>query len=419
MSVDTVLVVVGATILTLGLPSTLLKRIWLSVPLLALVTGVVLGPQALGVVDPGRLHGEHKALEELARVTLAVSLVAAGLQFTRSDLRATWSRGGALLTIAMAGMWLTTSLGAWLLLDVEAWIALLIGAILTPTDPVVASSLVTGRLAEANLPRRLRRSLQLEAGANDGLALVFVLVPLLVLTLPSDDPGAIAGEAAGQVGLALACGFGIGYVGAKVVDLAEDHHAASEGFFLVSALALALLTVGAVHALGGSGVLASFVAGVTFSLTLGERYAEELSQMQTALEHLLVVPVFVFFGAILPWDGWAGLGWSGLAFALWALVVRRPPAAALALTLLRTERRDMAFLSWYGPLGVAAIYYALFVGGYGLAEFERIFAASTLAVAVSIAVFSVTATPGVRRYAGRSPFTTLRHPLTEDVDGAP
>ena len=419
MTVDIVLVVLGATILTLGLPSTLLKRMWLSVPLLALAIGVALGPEVVGVLDPGRLDGEHRALEELARVTLAVSLVASGLQFTRSDLRATWCRGGVLLTIAMAGMWLTTSLGAWLLLDVEAWIALLIGAILTPTDPVVASSLVTGRLAEANLPRRLRRSLHLEAGANDGLALVFVLIPVLVLTLPGDDPGTIVGEAAGQVGRAVACGFGLGYVGAKVVDLAEDHQVASEGFFLVSALAVALLTVGAVHALGGSGVLASFVAGVTFSLTLGERYAEELSQMQTALEHLLVVPVFVFFGALLPWDGWAGLGWSGVAFALWALVVRRPPSAALALTLPRTSPRDMAFLSWYGPLGVAAIYYALFVGRYGLAEFERIFSASTLAVAVSIVVFSLTATPGVRRYAGRSPFTTLRHPLTKDIDGAP
>jgi NhaP-type Na+/H+ or K+/H+ antiporter len=170
-----------------------------------------------------------------------------------------------------------------------------------------------------------------EAGATDGLALVFVLVPALVLTLPGDDAGTIAGEAAGQVALALAGGLVIGYVAARLVDLAEDHQAASAGFFLVSALAMALLTLGAVHALGGTGVLTSFVAGVTFSLSLGERYAEELEEMQSALEQLLVVPVLVFFGAVLPWDGWATLGWSGLLFALWALVLRRPPAAALAL----------------------------------------------------------------------------------------
>ena len=419
MSVDVALIVLGATLLALGLPSTLVKRVWLSVPLLALAVGVLLGPAVLGVLDLDRLSGEHRGLEELARVALAVSLVGTGLQFTRKDLRATWAPGTALLTVAMVGMWALTSLGAWLLLDVEAWVALLIGAILTPTDPVVASSLVTGRLAEANLPRSLRRTLQLEAGANDGLALVFVLVAALVLTLPGDDAAAIAGEVAGQVALAVVCGGAIGFLAAKLVDLAEDHQAASEGFFLVSALALAVLTVGSVHALGGTGVLASFVGGVTFSLTLGERYVEELDKMQTALEHLLVVPVFVVFGALLPWDGWVGLGWSGVAFAVWALVVRRPAPAALALTITRTPGRDMAFLAWYGPMGVAAIYYALFVERYALAEFDRVFAACTLAVAVSVAAFSLSATPGVRRYAGRRAGTTLRHPLTKDIDGAP
>lgn len=419
MSIDVVLIVFGATLLAIGLPSTLIRRVWLSVPLVALLVGVLLGPGVVGVLDPDSVADEHRVLEELARITLAVSLVAAGLQFTRDDLRLNISRAGVLLTIVMVGMWLLTSLGAWLLLEVELWVALLIGAILTPTDPVVASSLVTGPLAEANLPRWLRRSLQLEAGANDGLALVFVLIPALVLTLPTDPAGTIAGEAAGQVGLALLCGVAFGFVAAKIIDAAEEHHAAAEGFFVVSALALALLTVGAVHALGGTGVLASFVGGVTFSLALGERYAEQLAGMQTALEHTLVVPVFIFFGAVLPWEGWMTLGWSGAAFALWAILVRRPPAATLALALTATPRKGVAFLSFYGPLGVAAIYYALFVERYALAEFERIFAATTLAVAVSVVVFSLTATPGVRRYAGRSPFTTLRHPLTEDIDGAP
>lgn len=419
MDVDLVLVVLGGTLLVVGLPSALIKRVWLSVPLVALALGVVLGPEVLRVLDPGRLDHEHKALEELARVTLAVSLVGAGLQFTRGDVRDVWRRAASLLTVAMVGMWLLTSAGAWLLLDLPVWVALLVGAILTPTDPVVASSLVTGPLAKANLPRWLRRSLQLEAGANDGLALVFVLVPALVLTLPDDDVGTIAGEALGQVGLAVGVGLALGWVTAKLVDLAEDHRAATEDFFLVGALALAVLTLGAVHALGGTGILASFVAGVTFSLALGERYAKELEQMQAALEHLFVVPVFLFLGMVLPWDDWQALGWSGLAFALWALLVRRPPAAVAALAIVRTPRRGAAFLSWYGPMGVAALYYALFVERYGLEQYDRIFAACTLAIVVSVVVFSVTATPGVRAYAGRSPLTTLRHPLREDVDGAP
>ena len=419
MSVDVVLLVLGATVLALGLPSDLAKRIWLSVPLLALVAGVVLGPEVLGVLTFDVLPNENKLLEELARVTLAVSLVGAGLQFSRRDLRENWRRGAALLTIVMVGMWLMTSLGAWLLLDVEPWVALLIGAILTPTDPVVASTLVTGRLATANLPLWLRRSLQLEAGANDGLALLFVLVSALVLAMPGDNAISIGGEALGQVAIALVAGAIIGFVAAKLVDVAEDHQTASGGFFLVSALALALLTVGGVHALGGTGVLASFIAGVAFSLALGERYAEELERIQNALEKLFIVPVFIFFGAVLPWDAWFNLGLSGILFALWALFLRRPPIAALTLAMTRTPPRGTAFLAWYGPIGVAALYYTLFIERYGFHEFERIFAICTLAIAVSVVTFSVSATPGVRGYAGRSPLTTLRHPLTNDIDGAP
>ena len=78
------------------------------------------------------------------------------------------------------------------------------------------------------------------------------------------------------------------------------------------------------------------------------------------------MPVFIFFGAVLPWDGWMVLGWPGLGFALWALVIRRPAAAVLALAPTNTPRRGVAFLSWYGPIGVAAIYYVLFVERYAL-----------------------------------------------------
>ena len=419
VSVDVALIVTAGSILAVGLVSTTLKRVWLSAPLVAVVVGVLLGPEVLHVLEPETFGPEERTLEELARVTLSISLVATGLQMTRGDVRTNGARAGALLTIAMVGMWAVTSLGAYLLLDLEPWVALLVGAILTPTDPVVASSLVEGRLASSNLPRWLRRSLQLESGANDGLAIVFVLVPLLVLTAPGDGAGVIAGKAAAQVGIALAVGIVVGWVAAWLVDLVEEHEEASTGFFLVSTVAMALLVLGLVHALGGSGILGSFVAGVTFSLRVGEQRAEELEEVQTGVERLLIVPIFLIFGALLPWDGWMALGWSGLAFGVWAVVLRRPGAAALALAPTATPARGVAFLSWYGPIGAAAVYYLAFVHRHGLADYERIFAACTLAIGLSVLVHTVTATPGVRRYAGRSATGTLRHPLREGADEAP
>ncbi|MDP9070285.1 MAG: cation:proton antiporter, partial [Actinomycetota bacterium] len=150
MDIDVVLIVLGATVLVFGLLSQLLKRLFLSIALASLALGVVLGPEVLGVIDPVATDDARHLLKELTRVSLAISLTAIGLQVTGADVKANLAPAGLLLTFGMAGMWLMTSLGAWLVLDLPLWVALLLGGVLTPTDPVVASALVTGKLAETN-----------------------------------------------------------------------------------------------------------------------------------------------------------------------------------------------------------------------------------------------------------------------------
>lgn len=415
MELDLALIIVAGLALVTGLASTALKRLWLSGPLIALVAGVVLGPEVLGVIHFAEPDGKH-LLEELARITLAISLVATGLQFRRSDVRENGRRAGLLLTLGMAGMFAVTALGAWLIIGLPFWLALLLGAILTPTDPVVASTLVTGDLAERNLPRRLRRSLQLEAGANDGLAVAFVLLPLIVLTEASGEGGVFAFEVVKQVGLAVLVGGALGLLTALVVNLVEEGEGLEQSSLLLVGIALGLLTLGTVHALGGSGILGSFIAGLTLSLVLEERYADELEQVQGSVERLMLVPVFVLFGTLLPWSAWSALGWLGVGFAAWVLLLRRPPVVPLALAASDTPRRETAFLAWFGPLGVAAIYYVLFAESYGIDGYEEVFAAATLAIAVSVVVHSVTATPAVRRFAGRSATVTLREPFKPQLD---
>ncbi len=383
------------------------------------VAGVVLGPEVLQVIEPGRLGDERAILEQLARVTLAVSLVAAALQIRSHDLRANGLRATVLLTVVMVAMWAVSTLGAWLLLGLPFWVAALIGAIVTPTDPVVASTLVTGRLAEGNLPRWVRRTLQLESGANDGLALAFVLLPAIVLTSPSGGAGAFPAEAAKQIGLGVGVGIGLGAAVAAAVNRLGDDEELERSSFLAMAVALGLLALGSASFLGGTGVLAAFVAGVTASVRLEKRFSDELEAVQAGAERLIIVPVFVLFGAMIPWAQWEALGAGGLAFAAWSVLLRRPPAATLALGLIGTRRRPAAFLAWFGPIGVAAIYYSLFVERYSPPSYEAVFGACTLAIAASVVVHSLTATPGVRAFAGHSSLTTLLHPLRKDVDAAP
>lgn len=420
IGLDSALVLIGVVLLVLGLTSRLLKRLFLSSVLLALVAGVVLGPEILGVIELTDTTAARRSLEELARLTLAIALMGAGLHLTRKDLRENALRTASLLTVGMVGMWLLTGVGAWLILDLPVWAALLLAAILTPTDPVVASTLVTGPLAEKNIPPRVRRTLQLESGANDGLALPFVLLAAFMLTMPHGDAiGEWALEAGQQVGLGLGLGFIIGYAAGRLMKLSIRASEAETPSLLGVGLALALLTLGLVHLLGGSGILAVFIASLTFSALLDEEAREGVEETQEAITKFFVLPVFVVFGALLPWGEWASLGIPGLLLALWVLFLRRPPAVAVALAPSSASRRETAFLAWFGPLGAAAIYYATFAESFAVAEGKTIFAAATLAIACSVLVHSVTATPGARLLAGRSPFATLARPLDPESETSP
>ena len=419
MALDTILIVAGTTVLLIGLFSRLVKRVFLSSVLLALAAGVVVGPDVLGILDPSEAGDERKLMEEVARLTLAIALMGTGLQITRRDLRENARRCVSLLTGGMLGMWLLTSVGACLLLDLPLWAGFLLGAILTPTDPVVSSALVTGPLAENNLPRRLRRTLQIESGANDGLALPFVLLAAYLATKPAGEAmGDWAVEAGKQVGLAVLVGGVIGFVAARVVELSVHEEEIEEASLLGVGIALAVLTVGLVHTLGGSGILAVFVAALTFSALIEERIREQVGQVQESIAKFFLLPAFLLFGAILPFSLWQELGFAGAGFVAWVLLLRRLPVVPLVLAWA-ASRRDSVFLGWFGPLGVAAIYYATFAGRFDVPDGERIFAAATLAVTASVVIHSVTATPGARAYAGRSPLATLRRPASAEAETAP
>ncbi len=407
--------------LALALLSAIVRRLYLSAVLVALTVGVLLGPEGFRVIDPIGAEGDHRRLlEELARLTLAVSLMAAGLQVTREDLRINLGRASMLLTVGMVGMWLATGLGAWLLLDLGIWAALLLGAMLTPTDPVVASALVTGTMAEKNLPRPVRRTLIIESGANDGLALPLVLLCALILAEPQTDAlSRWVLESGKEVGIAVVTGAVLGFACGKLAERAVQAREVEHVHLLGLGISLSLFVLGTVRLAGGSGILAVFIAALAFSLVLEEHVREELGDVQESITRFFVLPVFIFFGAVLPWARWAELGIAGLAFVAWVLLVRRPLVVPLALAPTRTDARSTAFLAWFGPIGVAAIYYATYVDRFRLAEYERVYAAATLAIVASIAVHSITATPGVRLFARRSPFTPLRHPLRAGVEGDP
>jgi len=190
MPFDVLLVVVAGTLVVLGLTASLAKQYTLSPFLLAVVVvGAVLGPAVLDVADPTAGAVDRSTLlEQTSRIALALSVTSIGFRLQRSDVRANGRRVLSLLSVGMLVMWLVSSAGAWLLLGLSWPLALLLGAVLTPTDPAVASTLVQGSYAERMLPQRLRMTLEVESGVNDGLALPSCCSPGFSSPTPASTP---------------------------------------------------------------------------------------------------------------------------------------------------------------------------------------------------------------------------------------
>lgn len=170
-------------------------------------------------------------------------------------------------------------------------------------------------------------------------------------------------------------------------------------------VALSLAVVAFAKVLGSDGILAAFAAGTAFNLGIDRSEEFEEQRVQETIGELFNLPVFVIFGAMLPWLAWAGLGVVGWGFSAGILALRRPLALLATGPWLGAglQRRDIAFLGWFGPVGVAAIYYALHV--LEQTENPAFWHVASLVVFVSIIAHGITSGPGLalyRRAEGKS-----------------
>jgi sodium/hydrogen antiporter len=402
---DLALALVGGMVLVLGLLSRPLERVPLTAPLAALLLGIALGPQALDLLHPEQWGERERILEVAARITIAIGLMGIALRLPPGYFRAHWRSLAVLLALVLPLMALGAGLLAYWLLGVPLLVALLIGAVVSPTDPIIATSIVTGTEAERNLPERLRHLLLGESGANDGLAYPLVFLPLLLML----QPGAAAlGEwllvvMLWKVGMAVVAGIALGRAGGRLLLWAERHHTIELPSFFAYTAALTLLVLGVSELLELDGILAVFVSGIAFGGSVGSKERAEDERVQEAINRFFTPPVFVLIGLVLPWAQWAELGWRGVALAALVLVLRRLPAVLLLARFMPdlASRKDALFAGWFGPIGVAALLYAMLaVQGTG---HDIIWTAVSLLIFASVLAHGVSAAPLGKRYARRAP----------------
>ena len=385
---------VGSLAVVLAALSSRIRSLPVSEPLLALVLGVLVGPAVFGWVAVP--EGERSSLLlEVSRGLLAVSLIGVGLRFPARRLRAVLSPTVVLVTVGMLAMAALSAGLAWLTLGVPLSLALLIGACVSPTDPVLASSVVTGAPAEKHLPARLRQLMSTESGTNDGLALPLVLVGIAVVVGRSVGHSVLEGVY--QIGVGVVVGLVVGLVAGKAVSYALERSDVDPGASLVFTLVMAFAVLGIARLLEADGVLSVFVAGLAYNYTVAEDEVGPQNTVDEGVNRYLVLPLFLLLGVELPWAAWRDLGWGAVLLPVGVLVLRRLPVLLALARPLGLRWRDAVFMGWFGPIGVSAIFYLTFSEDEGVVD-PRVWAAGSLVVAASTVVHGVTSAPGRRLY---------------------
>jgi NhaP-type Na+/H+ or K+/H+ antiporter len=393
-SFETALAVLGALLVGGALISGLARRSLLSLTAVFVVVGVVLGEGGLEVL---RFDATGGFVGGLATVALVVILFRDGLEVDAELLRSEWHLPLRKLVLAMPITAAVVALAARTLTDMSWTEAFLLGALLSPTDPVLSSGVVTN----PRVPRVVRHSLNLESGLNDGLALPPVLA--LVAALEMGDGDFVWWRFVLQdVSLGLAYGLVIGLLASMALPrgrLTESIPAHQRALY---ALGVALLTYGlTVLPPHGNGLIAVFVCAITLGIRRPDlgAYFEQRSE---DLIEIVKLGIFVVFGALLTVDGLLADGWAALGIVVVTLLVARPAGVAIALAGTGLGRPAVAFMAWFGPKGVATMTFSLLVLGSGVPDGEQIFGLAALVVLCSIVAHGVTDTPGSEWMARRA-----------------
>lgn len=366
----------AAVLLVAVLLSGLANRSVLSTAVLFLVGGFVMGDGVLGVVP---VHADDPIVSGFAGLALFSVLFSDGMKVTVRDLRSAQHLPGRALLFGLPITLALTAVLAHFVAGVGWTESFLLGAVLSPTDPVFASAIVGRR----EVPYRLRHLLNVESGLNDGLALPIVVV-LLAVVGKEDIHGF---RLAADLVLGVVLGIVIPWVAIRLERL--EPFSATTLYEPLNAFAIGLLVLGVTSVSGANEFLAAFAAGVTVA-TLSPQIREAFQLFGELVAELLKLVALLLFGALISPAFLAAVPWRGYVFAVLAIVLARPIALAFALFRTDLSRREWAAAAWFGPKGFASVVYGLLILEAGVADRNELFHLIAIVIAISIVAHSST-----------------------------
>ena len=384
------LLLFGGLLAVVAALSGVMKGTVLSASVLSVALGF--GLAAAGVVD---VEATDEAIVELVELALILTLFSDGMLVERELLRSHWGPTARALVIAMPITMGLLALAAKALFPDLSWAeAFLLAAVLSPTDPVVTSAVVTSRL----VPSKVRHTLNLESGLNDGLALPFVLF-FLVLASPGGDAATEGMKLIGEAAVGAVIGVILGAAGGRL------HHSLPGGGITaryegIYAVGFALFAFGLAEVTIGNGLIAAFVCGIAMGASERE-VPEGFVEFAENSSAILQVLTFFVFGGLIFATGFHHDVPPLVLFVVFALLIARPVAVMLSFMRTGIPKSEKHFMAWFGPKGVASMLFALFVFKSAVPGKDLIFDVAAIAIITSIVAHGLTDTIGAKWLARR------------------
>ncbi len=385
--------VVALAVLLFGLVSNRLEKTIITPPMAFTALGIV-----LAILGLGHFELDESFIELLAEITLVLVLFT---DATRIDLKVFRREYGLSLRLLGIGLPLTIMLGTFiaaLLFDfLSLWEAALLAAILAPTDAALGQAVVSSE----RVPARIRQTLNVESGLNDGLVLPAILLFISIIGLEMQSVSMWLSFVGLQLLLAPIVGIIVGLVGGWLVNKASESKWMNQTFTQISALALAFLAFGLAELVGGNGFIAAFVAGLSLGNSQ-KNTCHQLYEFAEAEGQLLSLFVFLIFGALMVGPALSVISWQVALYVILSLTIIRMLPVAISFIGARLQLDTILFVGWFGPRGIASLIYGLLLFEHGLANKEPIFHIIVLTVLASTFLHGLTAVPLANAYANKA-----------------
>ena len=389
------LAIVACTLVAVAAISGRLSGTVVTPAMVFVAVGLLVGPEVLGEID---LESSSGTVRALAEGTLALVLFC---DASRIDLGMLRREVGVPVRLLGIGLPLTIALGALTAavlfdrLSIEE--AVILSIVLAPTDAALGQAVVT----EPRVPGRIRQGLNVESGLNDGICVPLLFAAVAVADVESEisEGRSAATLLLEEIGYGVVGGVAGGLVVAAIIIYAGRRNLIADQWRQVIPGAGAALAYGTASALGGSGFIAAFVAGITFRLALG-RDPANINDLSEQVGNVLNGVTFLFFGAILLGPTLGELTWELALYAVLSLTLARMLPVAIAMLGSRARPPTLAFLGWFGPRGLASIVFAVIVIEEASLPHEHLIVlAIYLTVGLSVFAHGLSAAPFANRYA--------------------